>query len=73
MSAAKGRLSVDTAEVTSRISRANYGFLVANPWDDSIHGEDDPKYWDPMVCCYYATNQMRWFLKKVGVLRLLPK
>jgi hypothetical protein len=72
MSAAKGVLTGDFAEITSRISRANYGFIYETKF---IEGKHDPhdKYYSFVERCNKARNQIWWFIKKVtGLTTDLP-
>jgi len=66
MSAAKGLLSGDFAEITARIARANYGFTYETAWVDGKYDEQD-KYWSSVQHRLLARNQIWWFLKKVSL------
>jgi len=65
MSAAKGLLDGEFAEVTSRICRANYGFIYETKFVDGKHNERD-KYYSFVEGCHKARNQLWWFLKKAS-------
>jgi hypothetical protein len=65
MSAMQGMLSENFARIESRVSRANYGFEFAAPWVEGKYELRD-KAWCAVTRQYYANNQMKWFLRKVG-------
>jgi hypothetical protein len=56
--------------VASTISRASYGIGFGAPFDPSIHLEEDKK-WNIHEGVWWAINQMRWYLKRVGI-ALIP-
>jgi hypothetical protein len=65
MSAMQGMLSENFARIESRVSRANYGFAFRTKWVESKYELRD-KLWDAVTRKYFANNQMKWFLRKVG-------
>lgn len=65
MSAMQGMLSENFARIESRVSRANYGFEFLAHWVEGKYELRD-KLWRAVTRQYYAGNQMKWFLRKVG-------
>lgn len=50
--------------VRSRISRASYGILCQEKWDEKKHRKED-KSWDEDELVWKAKNQMKWLVEKV--------
>lgn len=55
-------------EVRSRISRASYGIICQEDFDETKHLEED-KIWDSSQQCSKAVNQMKWLIRRVSFLR----
>lgn len=51
--------------VTSTVSRTGIGLLMDVPFVHCVHLEEDKK-WCPLELNYKASNQVKWFLAKVG-------
>lgn len=51
--------------VASKVSRACYGVNSRRPFDELIHLEGD-KVWAAHEGIWMSTNQMTWYLKRVG-------
>lgn len=51
--------------VRSRISRASYGVVCQEDFDDSKHLAED-KFWDDEQQSWKAKNQMKWLVRKVS-------
>ena len=68
MSAAKGLLTGDFAEITSRVARANYGFVHETKFEEGKHKEED-RYYNFVEGRDKAKNQTWWFLKKASPTR----
>jgi hypothetical protein len=52
--------------VVGRISMYSYGVCVKRPFDSSRHLWDD-RHLNLATNTYFATNQMKWLLRKVSV------
>lgn len=50
-------------EVTSTISRANYGIKFYEAFDGTKHSREDQE-WDDSEGQFIANNQMNWYLKR---------
>jgi hypothetical protein len=51
--------------VSSMVSRASYGVSFRSPFISNYHCNED-MIWDIHEGLWMASNQMRWYLKRVG-------
>lgn len=51
--------------VVNHVAKYHYGTGFKTEYDATKHIKDD-KEWDEAECCFYATNQMQWYIRRVS-------
>lgn len=55
-----------SVEVASRISRASYGVMCMEKWDEQKHqGHPEDRIFDNQHRMWKANNQMKWLIREV--------
>lgn len=60
-----------SVEVASRISRASYGIVCLEAWDEEKHREED-KFYDTQWRAEKAKKQIKWLIKEVRIFPDFP-
>ena len=53
-------------KITTRVAKRNYGLTAMHKFAEGHHLPID-QIWSDAEDCFFAKNQMRWYLRKVSV------